>query len=273
MSDLNRIKKNIQKRDWSAKSDKQNINYIKRQLKSFGLNIPKYLTKNAKLTTQQIRNQTRRIINEIENQQQYNRIHGENITMNQALKRLEKTINKHNQRVFKQLQWVETEYRLSENRINYLLGKEVEVKSYRRDKDTRSNIEFIDSPFATYSLDNMYFSDTNAVNEMIKTINNKTNKLTKDEIRKFLKRDKFAISELSKALKNYSDSGYMDINESKQFLHAIKQLGGIQQKAFYSMWSATTPKIKYETNKEDEEELQANLLYKWKEILRMSKNF
>lgn len=271
--DLNRIKKNIQNRKWGDKTDKQNINYIKRQLKQFGLSAPKYLTTIAKLTRQQIKTQSRRIVNKIEKQQEYNRVHGENINMNQALKRLKKTISNHNQKVLNQLHWVEKEYGLSENRMNYLLGKEVEIKSYRRDKDTRSNIEYLDSPFEPYSLDNMYFSDTNAVNEMIKKVKSKSKMLNKEEIRKFMKIDKFVVSELSKALKNYTDDGYMNVNESKQLLYAIKHLDGIQQKAFYSMWSATTPKIKYETAQDDEESLHANLNYKWGEILRMSKNF
>ena len=46
---LNRIKKNIQSRKWESKSMKTNIDYIKKQLKQFGLSAPKYLTTNKKL--------------------------------------------------------------------------------------------------------------------------------------------------------------------------------------------------------------------------------
>ena len=45
--------KNITNRDWSSKSIKQNTEYLKKQLKDFGLNIPKYL-KQGKLTTKNI---------------------------------------------------------------------------------------------------------------------------------------------------------------------------------------------------------------------------
>ena len=43
--DLRRIKKNIQSRKWESKSMKTNIDYIKKQLKQFGLSAPKYLNK------------------------------------------------------------------------------------------------------------------------------------------------------------------------------------------------------------------------------------
>ena len=43
--DLRRIKKNIQSRKWESKSTKTNIDYIKKQLKQFGLSAPKYLNK------------------------------------------------------------------------------------------------------------------------------------------------------------------------------------------------------------------------------------
>ena len=55
-------------RKWESKSMKANIDYIKKQLKQFGLNAPKYLTTNKKLTQKQIQTQTKRIIKEIDNQ-------------------------------------------------------------------------------------------------------------------------------------------------------------------------------------------------------------
>ena len=44
---------NLEKRDWENKSKKSNINYIKKQLKDFGLDIPKYIQQ-GKLTTKNI---------------------------------------------------------------------------------------------------------------------------------------------------------------------------------------------------------------------------
>ena len=44
---------NLEKRDWENKSKKSNIDYIKKQLKDFGLDIPKYIQQ-GKLTTKNI---------------------------------------------------------------------------------------------------------------------------------------------------------------------------------------------------------------------------
>ena len=44
---------NLEKRDWNNKSKKSNIDYIKKQLKVFGIDIPKYIQQ-GKLTTKNI---------------------------------------------------------------------------------------------------------------------------------------------------------------------------------------------------------------------------
>lgn len=68
----NRLKSNILNRDWSSKSTKTNINYIKSKLKQFGLSIPKYLQQ-GKITDKQIGIQSKRIVGAIEQQQQISR--------------------------------------------------------------------------------------------------------------------------------------------------------------------------------------------------------
>ena len=88
--DLNRIKKNIQSRKWESKSMKTNIGYIKKQLKQFGLSAPKYLTTNKKLTQNQIQTQTKRIIREIEKQQDIARRQASIPSMSNAMKNLKK---------------------------------------------------------------------------------------------------------------------------------------------------------------------------------------
>lgn len=45
--------KNMAKRDWGDKTIKQNVDYLKKQLKDFGLDAPKYL-KQGKLTKNNI---------------------------------------------------------------------------------------------------------------------------------------------------------------------------------------------------------------------------
>ena len=103
--DLNRLKKNIINRDWSNKTKQSNINYIKGKLKQFGLNVPKYL-KQGKLTDKQIQANTNKIQREIERIQDVNRKQANIITMDKAMKQLEKAVKKHNQLVYKKLNYV-----------------------------------------------------------------------------------------------------------------------------------------------------------------------
>lgn len=60
MADYRRQKANISKRDWSSKTKKQNISYIKKKLKEYGLDIPKYLTR-GELSARQIQSNVNKI--------------------------------------------------------------------------------------------------------------------------------------------------------------------------------------------------------------------
>ena len=103
--DLNRLKKNIINRDWSSKSKQTNINYLKNKLNQFGLNIPTYL-KQGILTDKQIQVNTRHILRVIERIQDENRKKGNIPTIEKAMRQLEKTVKKHNQLVYKKLNYV-----------------------------------------------------------------------------------------------------------------------------------------------------------------------
>ena len=70
--DLRRIKKNIQNRNWEEKTQKQNLNYIKSQLKKFNLPIPKYI-KEGKLTSGNINANVNKLVRAIDKQIDYNR--------------------------------------------------------------------------------------------------------------------------------------------------------------------------------------------------------
>ena len=95
MANLRRIKNNILNRDWTSKSMKTNIDYIKRQLKQFGLSAPKYLNTSKKLTEKQIKYQSKRIINEIEKQV----YKPQTKTMEKALEELREVQQKHNEKL------------------------------------------------------------------------------------------------------------------------------------------------------------------------------
>ena len=268
--DLNRIKKNIQTRKWESKSMKTNIDYIKKQLKQFGLNTPKYLTTNKKLTQNQIQTQTKRIIREIEKQQDIARQQASIPTMSKAMKNLKKAVNKHNKLVAKQLIWLQKQTNISNERIDYLQGKEIQVNDHR-DAGIKYTIELSDSPFKVYNADNLYFDSIDSVNNMIKRIKTKDKQLTHANINKTLKNNNAIVNTLRDVLKGYVDDGNMSENESKLILNEIKKLDGVQQKAFLTTWSNSSPKEKYNISPDEFEEFQYKLRDKWENILKMSR--
>ena len=268
--DLRRIKKNIQSRKWESKSMKTNIDYIKKQLKQFGLSAPKYLTTNKKLTQNQIQNQSKRILKEIERMQDIARKEASKPSMNKAMKNLKKAINNHNNLVAKQMLWLQRQ-NISDKKINYLLGKEIEINDHR-DSATKYYIDLTDTPFKVYNADNLYFDSIESVNNMIKRIKTKDKQLTHANINKILKNNNEVVNELRSVLKGYTDNGDMSEHESAALLNEIKQLDGIQQKAFYTTWSNSSPRVKYNISPDETEEFQFRLLNKWEKILRMSKN-
>ena len=75
----------------------------------FGLNIPKYLNQ-GKLTDKQIQANTNKIKREIEKQLDIKRVQANIPTMEKAMKQLEKAVVKHNQLVYKKLNYVSNKY-------------------------------------------------------------------------------------------------------------------------------------------------------------------
>ena len=269
MANLNRLKSNLINRDWTSKNTKTNINYIKGKLKQFGLNIPKYLNQGS-LTPNQIQAQTKRIVREIEKHQDVARQQANKPTMEKALKQLEKAVVKHNQLVAKQMNWLQNQNKISDIRRDYLIGKEVQINDYW-DINTKHHIRYTDTPFKVFNVNNLYFVNIESVNNMIKRIKNKDKQLTHANLNKTLKNNNAVVTSLRDVLKGYVDEGNIHDNESKELLYEIKQLDGIQQKAFFTIWNASAPKTKYLVSADETEQLNYNITNKWDRILKQAR--
>ena len=123
---LNRLKNNLVNRDWSSKNTKTNISYIKGKLNQFGLSTPKYLD-NGKLTNKQIQTQTKRIVNAINREKDILRKEVNKPTVDYYMNKLQKTVEKHNNLVYKKLGYLVNKYNMNENQLNYMLGLDVNV--------------------------------------------------------------------------------------------------------------------------------------------------
>ena len=267
---LNRLKSNLVNRDWSSKSTKTNISYIKGKLNQFGLSTPKYLD-NGKLTNKQIQAQTKRIINAINREKEILRKEANKPTFEKAMKELEKVVNKHNQLVYKKLNYVITKHKLSENQLNFLLGRDVCTDSYKmKDKIV---IKRQNSQFQVINLENYYADSIESVKSRIKQINKLNERLSNKNINKEIDNDLVSLNAIDNLLSGYVADGIMEAHVKDQIMEQLKLMNGMQQKAFYNILMSTTPKVHYETTEHDFVDLQLNLYNKWNMLLQQARSF
>ena len=268
--DLNRLKKNIANRNWSSKSKQTNINYLKGKLKQFGLSIPKYLTQ-GKLTDKQIQTQSKRILKSIESQLDIKREQANAPSYEKAMKQLEKAVNKHNQLVYKKLNYVIKKHNLSENQLNYLIGRDVTVDGYKI--NNKFVIRRQNTQFAIIDLENYYADGVDTIKSRIKQINKLNDRLANNVIDKEIENDYTVLNAIENLLSGYVADGHMEAHVKNQIMEQLNMMNGMQQKAFYNMLMATTPKSKYVIREDELEDLQLNLYNKWSSLLQQARRF
>lgn len=268
--DLNRLKKNITNRNWSSKSKQTNINYIKGKLKQFGLSVPKYLSQ-GKLTDNQIQTQSKRILKSIESQLDIQRVQANTPSYDKAMKQLEKAVKKHNQLVYKKLNYVVKKYNLTENQLNFLIGRDVSIDGYKI--NNKFVIRRQNTQFGIIDLENFYADGIDSINSRIKQINKLNNRLTNNIIDSEIKKDHVVLNAVDNLLSDYIDNGHMEPHVKSQIMEQLNSMNGMQQKAFYNMFMATTPKSKYIIGEDESDEFQLNLYNKWSTLLQQARRF
>ena len=267
---LNRLKSNLVNRDWSSKNTKTNISYIKAKLKQFGLSTPKYLD-NGKLSNKQIQAQTKRILNAINREKDILRKEANKTSYDNAMKTLQKTVEKHNNLVYKKLGYLVNKYNMNENQLNYMIGLDVNVNGYRHDNKytfSRSN-----SQFQIIDLENFYSNDIGAIKERIKQINKLNERLTNRNIDKEVKKSSVAKTQIEEILKNYGQEGYLNKSEVNYVMNKFNNMNGIQQEFFYKMVVSSYTKQKYIISDDEMESFQLNLKNKWNTLLNRASEF
>ena len=267
---LNRLKSNLVNRDWSSKNTKTNISYIKGKLKQFGLTTPKYLN-SGKLTNKQIQTQTKRIINAINREKDILRKEASKTTVDNAMKTLQKTVEKHNKLVYKKLGYLVNKYNMNENQLNYMIGMDVNVNGYKH--DNKYTFNRTNSQFQIIDLENFYSNDIGAIKERIKQINKFNERLTNRNIDKEVKRSSEAKAQIEEILKNYGQEGYLNKSEVNYVMNKFNNLNGIQQEFFYKMVVTSFTKEKYIIADDEMESFQLNLKNKWNTLLNKASEF
>ena len=267
---LNRIKSNLRNRDWNSKSAKTNISYIKGKLNQFGLSAPKYLSQ-GKITDKQIQAQSKRILKAIEEQQDVVRREASIPTMEKAMKRLEKVVKQHNQLVYKKLNYVIKQHKLSENQLNFLMGRDVSLDGYK--VNNKVVIKRQNSQFGLIDLENFYTDNIESIETRIKQIQGFNKRLSNKVINSELRADTRSLSAIDNLLNAYINDGIMESHVKSQIMEQLKSLNGMQQKAFYNILTSSAPKSKYIVSYDDFDEVQLNLYNKWSTMLQQASRF
>lgn len=267
---LNRLKSNLVNRDWGSKSTKTNISYIKGKLNQFGLSSPKYLD-NGKLSNKQIQAQTKRIVNAINREKVILRKEANKKTVENYMKKLEKTVEKHNKLVYKKLGYLVNKYNMSENQLNYMIGMDVNVNGYKH--DDKYTFSRTNSQFQIIDLENFYANDTEALRQRIKQINKLNERLTNRNIDKEVKNSLEAKAKIEEILREYVQEGYMTSAEAENIITRFNNLNGLQQEIFYKMVVSSYTKEKYIISDDEMESFQLNLKNKWNTLLNKASEF
>ena len=267
---LNRIKSNLVNRNWSSKNTKTNISYIKGKLNQFGLTTPKYLD-NGKLTNKRIQAQTKRIVNAINREKDILRKEANKKTFDNYMNKLQKTVEKHNNLVYKKLGYLVNKYNMSENQLNYMIGRDVNVKGYKH--DDKYTFSRTNSQFQIIDLENFYGNDTEAIRQRIKQINKLNERLTNRNIDKEVKNSLEAKAKIEEILREYVQEGYMSSAEANNIITRFNNLNGLQQEIFYKMVIASHTKEKYKIADDEMESFQLNLKNKWNTLLNKASEF
>ena len=267
---LNRLKSNLVNRDWSSKNTKTNISYIKGKLRQFGLTTPKYLD-NGKLTNKQIQAQTKRIVNAINREKDILRKEANKSSYNNAMKSLQKTVEKHNNLVYKKLGYLVNKYNMSENQLNYMIGMDVNVNGYKH--DDKYTFSRTNSQFQIIDLENFYANDIEAIKGRIRQINKLNERLTNRNIDKEVKNSIEAKAKIEEILREYVQEGYMSSAEVENIITRFNNMNGIQQEIFYKMVVSSYTKEKYIIGDDEMESFQLNLKNKWNTLLNKASEF
>ena len=123
---------------------------------------------------------TNRLQREIERIQDVNRKQANIPTMEKAMRQLEKAVVKHNQLVYKKLNYIVKKYNLNENQLNFLIGSDVNIDGYK------INIKFVirrqNTQFEIIDLENFYANSIDSINSRVKLINYLYKRLTNKTI-------------------------------------------------------------------------------------------
>ena len=191
--------------------------------------------------------------------------------MDKAMIQFVKTVKKHNQLVYKKLNYVSNKYNFTENQLNFLIGRDVNIDGYKI--NNKFVIRRQNSQFQIIDLENFYANSIDSINSRVKQINNLNKRLTNKVIDKEIANDNISLNAVNNVLDSYVNDGYMEIHVKNQIMEKVNSFNGLQQKAFYNMLMGSNPKSKYTIGDDEQDEFQLNLYNKWNTLIGEASRF
>lgn len=266
---LNRIKNNLANRDWSSKSTKTNINYLKSKLKDFGLSVPKYFSK-GKISDSQIQYQANRIIKAINTEiVKQPKVDTKQNAYNRALAKYQEEAIKHNEKAVKMTFYAMQKLgKFTSNVQGYLQGRELDLSSTSGITYQRAN-----TPFAIEDYENIEFADAKTINRRINSLKKLNRRLTKKQIEKELVSNQVSKQSFESKLQGYVDAGDITENDKELLMTKFNSLNGLQQEILINNVVKDMPNRYPKASKEEGEEISANLVNKLNREMNTISNY
>ena len=271
---LNRLRNSLLNREWSSKTKKTNINYLKNKLKDFDLDIPKYL-KNGQLSDYNIKSITNRLIKAIDKKREILRATPDLPSKEKALRSLQKTIEKHNKTVLKKIPMIQEKYNITEKQLNYLMGYTTNFDYGAYNNSYAFSYYRDNTQFRLYT-DDMNFNKVSTIVEYEKMIKEQTKRLSNENIKKELGTGTKAKQSINNKLKEWEKDSILSKENRRQISQAINSLSPIQKEILYKMMISTgmySVKYKRKGNDDDDDDLQYNINRKMSILISKAREF
>ncbi|MGM9835015.1 MAG: hypothetical protein ACI31M_04485 [Bacilli bacterium] len=221
MKNYNRQISSITNRKWEKYSNETNVKYIKRKLKEYGINIPKYLQQ-GKLSTKQIQSNVNKIVHKV------NKIKNEEIKkqdkFNKAMNKLKAKIGEYNKQTRTTLAMFNYSSIINQAKYNtsskYLQGESVQLTSHLITNADQN------APLKEMGKNGIICKDINTINEQIERLDRKIENIKNID---FTKGNKEFEKMFIDFLNIYNEKDYLDDNTINNLIRKFKNMDYAQQ--------------------------------------------
>lgn len=221
MKNYNRQISSITNRKWEKYSNETNVKYIKKKLKDYNINIPKYLQQ-GKLTGKQIQSNVNKIVKKA------NKLRNEEVKkqnkFNDGMNKLKRTVGVFNKEARNKLAMFNYSSIINQRNYDtsskYLQGESIQLTSHLITNADQN------APLKEMGKNNIICKDINTINEQIKRIEEKINNINNID---FTKGNKEFEKMFVDFLNIYNEKDYLDDYTMNNLIRKFKNMDYAQQ--------------------------------------------